>query len=351
MTYVERRSGAFLLAGGWELERISGGVLYEMPSIYEKSRGHELMEALNEPIPPGCYPVKSSVEGERVKKVKRTRRFFCDGAMFRHTKHKRKDAPMDCRRSHEVCCNEDGPAIAIQYQHLMEDLTPFDCDVYWQTIWTKCEACHTSDLQFEAWVRSQSCGNSESDDSDEPVAASFLTAAGEFEVLKSRLTESVGKLHWLSDMYSFGCLHGGPPAHVIRPLTWRVNNYFSLVASHPTKFLRWWPMVDLLANTFGDLIDDDVANAILAESLDCFALGEDDAMHWLRTAIFIKAIANGVIDGNPPEEAGLPANVVKLLDDADRNPGVVFWNCTTCRCVKKQHYDGGLPEWLGVKRC
>ena len=153
----------FQQGGGRVLESFNGGELYEVASLREKMRSRDKMEAFNFPMPPGCYAVKSSVEGAKIKEVQFTRRFHCDGTMYRHTKRSRTDSPFECREFHVVCCTKDEAVKAFAYEQLIEDLTPYDCEIYWQTVWIKCEACQTSDLQFADWVRSQGapgCGTS-----------------------------------------------------------------------------------------------------------------------------------------------------------------------------------------------
>ena len=103
-------------------------------------------------MPAGAYAVKSSVEDTEIKKGSIASNFQCDGCMFRHTKFTWQGAPADCRPAHEVRASAQEPAVAVTCRHLIEDLLPFDCDVYWKTVWVKCEACHACDIKFMEWV-------------------------------------------------------------------------------------------------------------------------------------------------------------------------------------------------------
>ena len=146
----------FSQGGGRELGNMGGGKLYEVASLQEKKRAREEMDSSNAFCIPGSYPVKRSVEGARVQEVRLVHRFICDGAMYRHTKHKRSNAPFECRQAHVVQGKKGKPAGAVRYEHMIEDLTPFDRDVYWETVWVKCLACHSDDVEFEAWARRRS---------------------------------------------------------------------------------------------------------------------------------------------------------------------------------------------------
>ena len=99
----------------------------------------------------GCMP-KLSVEGSRHKWCVRTDDFVCDGTMFRHTEVSWEDAPVEFKRSHQVEASQGAPVRSMNYEHMIEDLMPFDCHVYWEPVWEKCPACHKADQGFKAWA-------------------------------------------------------------------------------------------------------------------------------------------------------------------------------------------------------
>ena len=90
--------------------------------------------------------------------------------MYRHTKASWENAPVQFENAHFVKVSKATPVEMLEYQHEIEDLTPFDCDVYWKTIWCKCTACHKKDMQFRDWIASACSGTSASaSDDDEEI--------------------------------------------------------------------------------------------------------------------------------------------------------------------------------------
>ena len=188
------------------------------------------------------------------------------------------------------------------------------------------------------------------DDADGPIGDTVTEYACTPEILVAKLTEPAFIPGWLSSDYSFDCRHGGPLVADIKHLIPRMDLYFSTVASRPLTYNRWLPMCQLLTQSFADLLRADVASAILAESLDCFATREYVAMHWLRTAVFIKAIVHGRMPTSALGESEVlpPADVSHVLDIVEENPDVVFWHCTSCACVEEQCTESRLPLWMST---
>ena len=54
--------------------------------------------------------------------------------MYKHTKASWENAPIQFENAHFVKAPKTEPVKMFKYQHQIEDLTPFDCDVYWKTI-------------------------------------------------------------------------------------------------------------------------------------------------------------------------------------------------------------------------
>ena len=141
-----------LLDGGRKLGMYGGGVLYEKPSKYEQEVMERAAEAYWEPHNPGTYPTKSSIEGKRTRMKKVTADFLCEGTMYKHTKMTWACAPVEFQDPHEVKASERNPINILAHEHLIEDLLPFDRDVYWATVWQKCGMCHQRDDAFKQWV-------------------------------------------------------------------------------------------------------------------------------------------------------------------------------------------------------
>lgn len=134
--------------GGRQLAVLRQGTLYEVASRSEKQEWEE--ECFDDgPMPAGCYMTKSSVEGSRTRESQATKDFLCEGTMYRHTRVSWKDAPMEFKKAHAVKASKSEPVVVVKYQHKIEDLTPFDREVYWKTIWRKCAACHGNDIEFK----------------------------------------------------------------------------------------------------------------------------------------------------------------------------------------------------------
>ena len=152
-----------LQGGGRELSRLGGGILYEVASLREKAKDEEERQQVGAAsciswydgwAHPGCYETKSSVEGARTTESQAVKQFQCDGTMYRHTNFGWDEAPVTYRRAHVVEASKSRPVNFVMYEHLIEDLLPQERHVYWETVWRKCESCHSRDLQFEAWIAS-----------------------------------------------------------------------------------------------------------------------------------------------------------------------------------------------------
>ena len=141
-----------LMDGGRKLGVYGGGTLYEKASKYEEEVMEREAEAYWEPVNAGTYPTKSSIEGKRTRVKKLTEDFICEGTMYKHTKMTWAEAPVEFQHPHEVQASESNPVNVLVHQHLIEDLLPFERDVYWATVWQKCGMCRQSDDAFKRWV-------------------------------------------------------------------------------------------------------------------------------------------------------------------------------------------------------
>mmetsp|Transcript_4357 Transcript_4357/g.9868 ORF Transcript_4357/g.9868 Transcript_4357/m.9868 type:complete len:247 (+) Transcript_4357:84-824(+) len=137
--------------GGRIIETTAHGSLFEAASRRQKQEQRE-EENDSDDMGAGCYAPKISIEGSRTMACKRKENFSCDGMMYRHTDVSWEDAPIEFKRPHEVEAKKGSPAESICYEHKIEDLMPFDCDVYWKTIWEKCMSCHEADQKFKRWA-------------------------------------------------------------------------------------------------------------------------------------------------------------------------------------------------------
>ena len=144
-----------LQGGGRRLQKTGGGILYEAASRREKKCW---TQAAQQPSDYGlltggvCHLPKCSVEGERTKESLARKDFVCDGTLYRHTKLSWGEVPVQYREAHGVKVSERQPAKTFVHQHLIEDLTPFERHLYWETIWRKCATCHRNDCRFGAWA-------------------------------------------------------------------------------------------------------------------------------------------------------------------------------------------------------
>ena len=153
--------GATLLRGGGRrLGKTGGGILYEAASRYERTCWEQESGMPNDHgwMNAGCHLPKCSVEDERVKDRLATKDFVCEGTLYRHTRLSWGQVPIEYSDAHEVGASKAWPVKAFVYQHLIEDLMPFDRVVYWQTIWRKCVTCHSNDCRFKAWATSRKVG-------------------------------------------------------------------------------------------------------------------------------------------------------------------------------------------------
>lgn len=139
--------------GGRTIASTAHGDLFEVPSRRQRQEQREEEEADSDN---GAYPpfAKISIEGSRTMLCKRTQSFVCDGTMYRHTDVSWKDAPIEFKQQHSVEAKEGAPAESesVCYEHKIEDLMPFDCHVYWKTVWEKCKSCHKADQAFKCWA-------------------------------------------------------------------------------------------------------------------------------------------------------------------------------------------------------
>ena len=87
--------------------------------------------------------------------VKVDKGFLCEGTIYRHTKASWDEAPMEFKQAHHVRASTTQRVTAVKYENKVEDLTAFDCEVYWKTIWCKCESCHERHCQFRSWVATE----------------------------------------------------------------------------------------------------------------------------------------------------------------------------------------------------
>ena len=140
-----------LQGGGRELSRLGGGVLYEVASLREKAKDEEERQQVEAVA---CYETKSSVEGARTTESKAVKELQCDGTMYKHTTFGWDKAPVTYTRAHVGQASKCRPVNLVRYEHLIENLLPQECHVHWETVWRKCESCHSRDLQFEAWIAS-----------------------------------------------------------------------------------------------------------------------------------------------------------------------------------------------------
>lgn len=134
------------------IERTSHGDVFEARSRQQREEQRQEDEAADEGVPAGGYMPKISIEDSRTRVCKRTENFVCDGTMYRHTGVSWKDAPVEFKRSHEVDAKKEAPAQSICYENKIEDLTPFDCQVYWEIVWEKCSSCDKADQAFKRWA-------------------------------------------------------------------------------------------------------------------------------------------------------------------------------------------------------
>ena len=141
-----------LLRGGRKLGHVGGGTLYEVPSKYEDEENERQAQAFWEPQTAPGWQIKSSVEASRTRTAKAFEDFPCEGTMYRHTLRSWADAPCEFQSPHEVKASEDDPVNTLLREYQIEDLTPFERDVCWVTVWRKCEKCYESDAPFKEWV-------------------------------------------------------------------------------------------------------------------------------------------------------------------------------------------------------
>lgn len=124
----------------------------------EEKRQDETMA--NEGLSAGCYAPKITVEDSRTVSFKDKKKFMCNGTMLRHTIMSWADAPAKFQKPHRV--DEESPVQSVCYQDKIEELMPFDCTVYWKTVWEKCMSCHKADKEFERWaIRTSTPGGKE----------------------------------------------------------------------------------------------------------------------------------------------------------------------------------------------
>ena len=134
-----------LQGGGRELSRLRGGVLYEVASLREKAKDEEERQQVEAVA---CYETKSSVEGARTTESKAVKELQCDGTMYKHTTFGWDKAPVTYTRAHVGQASKRRPVNLVMYEHLIENLLPQECHVHWETVWRKCESCHSRDLQL-----------------------------------------------------------------------------------------------------------------------------------------------------------------------------------------------------------
>jgi len=128
----------------------NGGYTLRVESLAEKKE-RQIEEACRDEDPPaGYYEPRISVVGSRNKTYKK-KEFTCDGTMFRHTILSWVDAPIKFQEPHRV--KGRSPVESICHEEKIEDLTPFDRDVYWKPITEQCKSCHDADKAFEQWVK------------------------------------------------------------------------------------------------------------------------------------------------------------------------------------------------------
>lgn len=132
--------------GGHIIKYTSSGILYEAQTEEQRRE-----EEADDDIPAGCYAPRISIEGKRHIKYKRKESFECEGTMFRHTAVSWRDAPVQFKSPHKVEADEDGNT-CYSYEHKIEDLDPFGCEIYWKTIWDKCTSCFEADNSFMNWA-------------------------------------------------------------------------------------------------------------------------------------------------------------------------------------------------------
>ena len=128
----------------------NGGYTLRVESLAEKKERQIEEECRDEDPPAGYYEPRISVVGSRNKTYKK-KEFTCDGTMFRHTILSWVDAPIKFQEPHRV--KGRSPVERICHEEKIEDLTPFDCAVYWKPITEQCKSCHDADKAFEQWVK------------------------------------------------------------------------------------------------------------------------------------------------------------------------------------------------------
>jgi len=128
----------------------NGGYTLRVESLAEKKERQIEEQCRDEDPPAGYYEPRISVVGSRNKTYKK-KEFTCDGTMFRHTILSWVDAPIKFQEPHRV--KGRSPVESICHEEKIEDLTPFDRDVYWKPITEQCKSCHDADKAFEQWVK------------------------------------------------------------------------------------------------------------------------------------------------------------------------------------------------------
>ena len=120
--------------------------------LYRAESNAEKKERTMEDSGPPYWGPKTSVEGSRSVTLKK-KQFICDGTLLLHSRKSWAESPYTHRESHEV--RVSSPVETVCYDEKIEDLTPFDCLVYWETKREQCMSCFKADQKFRQWA----CGN------------------------------------------------------------------------------------------------------------------------------------------------------------------------------------------------
>ena len=170
--------------GGRKISIHDGGTLYEVSSRNQQMWCSNLAESFWEPLSPGQYQVKTSIEATRTRIAQATKNFLCEGTMFRHTEKSWAEAPCEFQEPHVVKASKSNPVKILLRECQFEELLPFDCDVYWATAWRKCQKCKESDKMFKDWVAAAPCKAKKSQASAKWIQCLVLGCAFALELIR-----------------------------------------------------------------------------------------------------------------------------------------------------------------------
>ena len=142
--------------------------------------------------------------------------------------------------------------------------------------------------------------------------------------------------HELGDAYSSLCEHGGPPLYCVEDEMPVLSLFLNEIFRRPSFYKDPIEMSNLLRQKrFSGLLKKCVVRVLIAEALDCFALQEDIAFHWLQAAILISA---ATVNNREPMDVhnALQDDVVDALDYAEANFAACLWHCVPCGCLKRR---------------